>query len=225
MKFYRQGEETLHIQFAPIIDDSIHHRVMALYHFFRGKSGITFVTPAYQSLSIGFDSTKYSFTNLKEECASFNFTSFPNESRRKLTLPICYDEKFALDRKHVEKQLNRSFAEIVDLHKTIVYRVFMLGFLPGFPYLGRLPDDLITNRKASPRRNVPARSVGIAGAQTGVYPSESPGGWNIIGRTPVSMLTMDEASPCFFTPGDEVTIEEISIEEYNDLADKRKENG
>lgn len=136
---------------------------------------------------------------------------------RELLLPVCYDPQFAPDLEAMAAFHHCSTKELIELHHSQSYYVFMIGFSPGFPYLGILPDALVTPRKSSPAPLVRAGSVGIAGRQTGIYPMDSPGGWNIIGRTPTRLFDIGEKQPCFFKAGDRVRFSPIDLETFNYL--------
>lgn len=117
----------------------------------------------------------------------------------------------------VAEQHQLSTEEVISIHTSRSYRVFMLGFLPGFPYMGTVDERIATGRRASPRSVVPAGSVGIAGMQTGIYPQSSPGGWQLVGRTPLKIFDAIKASPCLLNPGDLVTFYSINKAEFEKL--------
>ncbi|TVZ14022.1 5-oxoprolinase subunit PxpB [Maribacter sp. MAR_2009_72] len=129
-------------------------------------------------------------------------------------LPVCYDQEFGLDLQEVGAKLNISIADIIAMHTGAQYTVFGIGFLPGFMYLGGLNEKLEVNRKASPRAKVEKGAVGIAGKQAGIYPQESPGGWNIIGNCPVPIFDASKENPCFVNVGDKIEFFEISRAAY-----------
>src|SRR5699024_5992541 len=131
---------------------------------------------------------------------------------RQLLLPVCYDPLVAPDLDLVSKQKKLSRSQVIAIHCAGEYRVFMIGFLPGFPYLGGLDKRLEIPRKEQPRRKVAAGSVGIAGSQTGIYPQESPGGWQIIGRCPIPLFDPLADPPCPIAPGDVIKFREIGLE-------------
>jgi inhibitor of KinA len=130
-------------------------------------------------------------------------------------LPVCYDSEFGLDLEEVSRLLGMEKEELIKLHGAYNYRVFGLGFLPGFLYLGGVPDQLQIPRKASPRMSIPKGSVGLAGFQTGIYPQSSPGGWNIIGNCPVNLFDASQNPPCFINPGDTVKFIAVSRAAYD----------
>jgi inhibitor of KinA len=129
-------------------------------------------------------------------------------------VPVCYETEFAPDVDEVARHAGISTAEVVDLHCDANYRVHCLGFTPGFPFLGGLPDKLATPRRAVPRKEIPAGSVAIGGIQTGIYPIKSPGGWNVIGRTPLRLFDPEKNPPALLRAGDRVRFRAITREEF-----------
>ncbi|RYL94118.1 5-oxoprolinase subunit PxpB [Sporolactobacillus sp. Y61] len=136
-------------------------------------------------------------------------------SRRRVRIPVCYGGDFGPDLVQVAACHNLTVKQVIARHSAPSYLVYMLGFTPGFPFLGGLPEELATPRRKSPRLKIAAGSVGIAGQQTGVYPLESPGGWQIIGRTPVALFRPESNPPTLLMPGDIVTFEPITEAEFN----------
>ena len=132
-------------------------------------------------------------------------------------IPVCYDLEFAIDLERVARHAQISPGEVIDLHRAAQYRVNCIGFTPGFPYLTGLPERLATPRHAIPRKEIPAGSVAIGGAQTGIYPQESPGGWNVIGRTPLRLFDPQRDPPVLLQTGDEVRFRKITREEFQAL--------
>ena len=133
---------------------------------------------------------------------------------RIVTIPVCYDHCFALDMALVAGQYKLTHDTVISLHSKPLYPVYFLGFLPGFPYLGGLDKKLQTPRRETPRLKIAAGSVGIGGSQTGIYPSDSPGGWNIIGKTPISLFDSKSTTPNLLRAGDSVKFEAISLSEF-----------
>ena len=130
-------------------------------------------------------------------------------------IPVCYEGEFAPDLAAVAEEKKLSLGEIVRRHSAAKYRVYCVGFLPGFAYLGGLPRELATPRRATPRTQVPAGSLGIGGAQTGIYPTTSPGGWNLIGRTPLRLFDLDREPPALLETGVRVKFRAITRDEFD----------
>jgi len=218
------GDFCLLIQFSNTIDKTINQKVLNLFHSIQSTnlSFIKDVIPAYSSLAIQYD--VYSIKQQYPDQAAFDVVSKKLQQilaeetndvkthKRILQIPVCYADSFALDLDELAQQKGLSKQEIIQLHTSITYKVYMIGFLPGFAYMGEVDEKIATPRRPQPRNSVPEGSVGIAGIQTGIYPFTSPGGWNIIGRTPLKLFDKAKEDPTFFQPGDEVTF--YSITEY-----------
>ncbi|SDN28642.1 inhibitor of KinA [Paenibacillus sp. yr247] len=142
-----------------------------------------------------------------------------------IEIPVCYGEGYGPDLKDVAAYHRVSTEEIVHLHSSQVYPVYMIGFAPGFPYLGGLDDRLVTPRKSVPRMRIPAGSVGIGGAQTGIYPFETPGGWNLIGRTPLALFLPESDPPSLLKVGDQVRFVPITQEQFDYVSERNMGNG
>ncbi|MFJ7918937.1 5-oxoprolinase subunit PxpB [Lysinibacillus fusiformis] len=147
-------------------------------------------------------------------------TAIDDKTNRLLNIPVCYDEEFALDRQRVMDYTGLSFEDIKMLHMSKSYYVYLIGFLPGFPYLGELDSKLFVPRLGKPRASVSASSVGVGGGQTGIYPVDSPGGWNIIGQTPFELFNVNGKEPFLFELGDEVQFYEITKQQYWEMKSK-----
>jgi inhibitor of KinA len=134
-----------------------------------------------------------------------------------IEIPVCYDAEFGFDLDRVAEHTKLSAREVVDLHSTAEYRVACIGFVPGFTFLAGLPKNLATPRRDVPRKEIPPGSVGIGGAQTGIYPLLSPGGWNLIGRTPLKLFDPLKNPPTLLHPGDRVRFRAIARKEFESL--------
>lgn len=185
----------------PVINCRVHGLAAALAS--APLPGVTEIVPAYASLTVHYDSLMLTHDQVaawvQSHAGAVNRT--PERAARRVEVPVIYDGPDLLD---VAAHCRLSVDEVIRLHAQIPYIVYMMGFLPGFAYLGTLPQALITPRLATPRTRVPAGSVGIAGAQTGIYPFESPGGWRLIGRTPLRPFDPQREPPFLFAPGDAV---------------------
>ena len=134
-----------------------------------------------------------------------------------IEIPVCYDPEFALDIDDVARRANISPSEVIRLHSAAEYRVACIGFVPGFPFLAGLPKTLATPRRAVPRKEIPPGSVGIGGAQTGIYPLRSPGGWNLIGRTPLRLFDPEKDPPALLRAGERVRFRKITRDQFESL--------
>ncbi|MGE7112599.1 5-oxoprolinase subunit PxpB [Lysinibacillus sp. NPDC047702] len=158
---------------------------------------------------------------LQEQWLFMQVTTKDDEvTSRQLQIPICYDEEFALDMDRVMDYTCLSFEDIKKIHMSKSYSVYLIGFLPGFPYLGDLDKELFVPRLRKPRSSVSASSVGIGGLQTGIYPLDSPGGWNIIGKTPLNLFNVHGKEIFIFSLGDQVQFYEISKQEFYEIKGK-----
>ncbi len=183
---------------------------------------ITEIIPAYQSLTICYAPLITSENHLKHRITHLlesNFSS-PEITGRLIKIPVCYQPPYAQDIEHVSQQCQLSIDEIIQIHTKPQYLVHMLGFTPGFMYLGGLDHKLHCDRKLIPDKKVPAGSVGIGGAQTGIYPQETPGGWQIIGCTPLRLFRPEKSKPFLTTPLDRVQFFAVSGSKFERL--KRK---
>ena len=216
------GDSALTIDFGNTIDDAINKKVLQLFQKLQQLSSpVTDIIPAYSSLSIFYDAAllhtndKTAFERMKELLLPLLAEEEDlTADSRKLNVPVCYSVTFGLDLEALAKTKNVSVEELIRLHTSATYRVYMIGFLPGFAYMGKVDEKLAAPRKTEPRILVPAGSVGIAGEQTGIYPLNSPGGWNIIGRTPLKIFDADKTESVLFRPGDEVSFYSITEDEF-----------
>lgn len=170
------------------------------------------LNPAYCSLLITFDAFKLTHGELETILSGYltRLEEVRLPEPRQLEIPVCYGGEFGPDLNEVASLCGVTPAQAIELHTSVTYVAYFLGFVPGFAYLGELPEPLATPRLARPRRSVPPGSVGIAGKQTGVYPFAVPGGWRLIGRTPTAMFREDRASMSFLSIGDRVRFESVS---------------
>jgi inhibitor of KinA len=183
-------------------------------------SGVRDIVPTYRSVAVYFDPVRTShdalMSRLQREAALDVPKAMPVAAA--VGVPVCYGGEFGPDLGEVASFAGITEPEVVDLHASPTYRVFMLGFTPGLAYLGLVNDRIAAPRRDSPRVRVPRGSVGIAGGQTGIYPAETPGGWQIIGRTPVKPFDPARAQPFLLRPGDSVRFYPIDRAEFDRLA-------
>jgi KipI family sensor histidine kinase inhibitor len=179
-------------------------------------AGVRNLHPAYCSLLIKFDALRMEHGELQAILRRYleRLDEVRLPEPRHVEIPVCYGGEFGLDLAEVCKLSGVTEAQAVGLHSSVEYLVYFLGFVPGFAYLGELPKELVTPRLAAPRKRVPAGSVGIAGNQTGVYPFATPGGWRLMGRTPLKMFTAENNGLSLLSIGDRVRFMPISRERF-----------
>jgi inhibitor of KinA len=225
--FFPLGDSGVLIDFGNEIDTTINQQVLTLFELLQTAHlpWITDLVPAYSSLAVFYDCRRLATPSKKEpihyEQAVKQLQPFLqtvanclSKLRRQLRIPVCYETMHAPDLEGVAKQSGLSVEEVIGLHTSAAYQVYMIGFLPGFAYMGEVPERIAVPRRSEPRSKVPAGSVGIAGRQTGIYPFDSPGGWQLIGKTPVSLFQKKETSPTLFQPADEVIFYPITANEF-----------
>ena len=226
-KLYQLTEGAITIGFGTKISDEINAKVAALDELLSREPlpGMYQTVPAYASLTIYFDPLQLSGSALpgltcSEKAGEYLTVLFDRledtpkpADGRLFTIPVCYGGQFGPDLEYVADYHQLTTEAVIRLHCDVEYKVYMMGFIPGFSYMGGLNPLLETPRKASPVR-VLAGGVGIAGSQAGVYPLETPGGWQIIGRTPVKMFDAERAEPSLLKAGDRVKFEQIDLDEF-----------
>src|SRR6202034_4336107 len=194
-RFQPASDQSLLVQFDQRITLDAQRRVRKVLRLLEREpvSGIRNLNPAYCSILVNFDPLKLNHTDLGAILLGYSgrLDTIDLPEPRELQIPTCYGGDFGPDLNEVAALHEMPPARVIELHSSVSYIVYFLGFVPGFAYLGELPDALATPRLDSPRRSTPPGSVGIAGNQTGVYPFATPGGWRLIGRTPISMFRAD----------------------------------
>jgi len=214
-KVFPLGDNALTIEFGNEILSELNEKAVKLSQYFEENyfAGLIETVPAYCSVSIFYDvfAVKKNFSEYPTafdavkhfaETALHNLAETPQKTTRLIKIPVNFSEEFALDLDFVAAQNNLTRQTVIELFTAETYRVFMLGFLPAFAYMGEVVKEIAVPRKQSPRLIVPKGSVGIAGRQTGIYPFASPGGWQIIGRTDFELFTPDAENPCALQSGD-----------------------
>ncbi|MHC1742415.1 MAG: 5-oxoprolinase subunit PxpB [Syntrophobacteraceae bacterium] len=212
------GETAVSVELGSGIDRSVNSRVHALRQAIKALElpGILDLTPTYRSLLIQYDPWDCSFEQLLivvEGCLEGLVSAKP-EQPETVEIPVCYGGVYGPDLDDVAAIHGCTVSLVVALHSAPAYHVYMIGFAPGFPYLGGLDERLYTPRLNEPRQKVPAGSVGIADRQTGIYPLESPGGWRLIGRTPLKLFDLDRTTPFLISPGSTVRFVPITREAF-----------
>ena len=214
------GDQALTVLFEQRISEEIHQQVIRLDIMLQADPAVVEVVPAYASVLVYYDPLAYTYAEMEQRIRKHLTEDRPaRETDGKcVVIPVCYGGKHGPDLPFVASHAGLTVSEVIQLHSGREYRIYMLGFLPGFPYLGGMDPKLETPRLPSPRTLIPAGSVGIGGRQTGIYPFDSPGGWRLIGRTPASLFRRSvsgkEKVP-IYQAGDRIRFESISPEEYD----------
>jgi KipI family sensor histidine kinase inhibitor len=222
-RFLASGDTALCVEFGDRIDREVSARVLALANRIQVAeiAGVVELVPTFRSLLVHYDPSVSSQATLRAslEPLVVNLDAAEGASRR-WTLPACYDVSVAPDLEEVAARTGLSVREVIERHSAVTYHVYMLGFLPGYPYLGDLPPELALPRRENPRTRVPPGSIAIATTMTAVYPLESPGGWHLIGRTPVALWDVRRDPPVLLSAGDKIVFAPISLKDYEAMAAK-----
>lgn len=221
MEFIRYGSNGILIQLSQAIDPEVNSRINQLNAKLESLSEVTYTIPAYCSITVVYNPLITGFEILKDKITQWNVANLAISTKeRKYRIPVCYEGEYAPDMKEVSLTTGLSPEEIISLHTSTHFLVYMMGFIPGFPYMGKIPDPLYCKRKANPRKQVAEGSIGLAGSQTGIYPTKAPGGWQLIGKTPLPIFTAEDKNPFFFKMSDKVRFYAISTEEYQHMSQK-----
>ena len=218
LTYRRFGEKAILIEWPKTIDENILDDILKFKKSIENNNikVIVDLINAYNSLCVVYNLTIENINDAILDLKSIYLSSNNNTvvQKRLWHIPVCYDEEFAIDSNHLSAKLSLPFSEIIERHSSAVYTIYFIGFLPGFLYLGGLDSALQINRKSIPNLKIKKGSVGIGGSQTGIYPQDSPGGWHIIGNSPINFFNTEKTKPCFASPGDKLKFESISTEEY-----------
>jgi len=224
VEFKLSSDQSLLVYFGREITLQANERVRRLLRLLETApiAGIRNLHPAYCSLLVKFDALKLQHDELEAILSGYlnRLGEVHLPEPRLVEIPVCYGGEFGPDLAEVSAMHGLTPAQAIELHTSTSYLVYFLGFAPGFAYLGELPEALVTPRLATPRRSVPAGSVGIAGNQTGVYPIATPGGWRILGRTPTAMFRVEVQGLSLLAIGDRVRFVPISSEQFRALENK-----
>lgn len=235
------GDRAVYIPFGHNIDTNTHEKIQAFVHYLERHpfDGMIECVPAYTNVTVYYDPIAVLQKQNIRQRSSFLYSPYEIVSNyieealkrfekeeitvesREVIIPVVYGGSFGPDLAIVAKLNDLTEEEVIRLHSEREYKVYMLGFAPGFPFLGGMDERLATPRKENPRLTIPAGSVGIAGHQTGIYPLETPGGWQIIGRTPLDLFLPDQTPPTLLQPGDTIRFEPIDESDYEKWKEER----
>jgi len=216
------GDAALYCDFGSEVNQVINSKVIQYFKSIKEKEieGITNLTPSYNKLIISFDLKLTKFNNLKKIIENLELNKIEKTESNKITIPICSDKKFALDIKRLENKLKISEEKIYEKFFSKEYYCYMTGFIAGHPFLGDIDESLRAKRLETPRVKIPKGSVGLTEQFCNIYTYESPGGWNIIGNTPINIFDKkNELKPNLINPGDKVIFQKISADEYEKYND------
>ena len=206
------GDAALYCDFGIQVNKATNLEVIKYFNTIREKKikGINNLTPSYNKLIISFDLRVTNFSEIKNKIENLDTTIEQNKNNKKIEVPVCCEENFALDRVRLEKKLNLSYQEILTKFFDKEYFCYMTGFIAGMPFLGDIDENLRTQRLETPRVKVPQGSVGITEQFANIYTFDSPGGWNIIGNTPLKVFDdSKERDPNLINPGDTIVFKKI----------------
>ncbi|WP_439696762.1 5-oxoprolinase subunit PxpB [Mucilaginibacter sp. AW1-7] len=229
-KIYYLSETAVTVEFGQQIAEELLNAVNSLNLLLHQQPfpGFNTTVPAYSTLTVFYDPVIVIKSDLPGAGCFAKVSGYLDDLKFQkktakpaggdtITIPVCYGGGFGPDLEEVADSHHIGIAEVIKLHSAATYKVYMIGFVPGFAYLGGMDERLATPRKATPRKLVPAGAVGIAGQQTGIYPLDTPGGWQIIGQTPLKMFDRDRGQPSLLKAGDMVVFKAIDIQEFNEL--------
>ena len=222
------GDQALTIDFGNRIDPELNKEILGLFYHVKNSylRHIIDIVPAYSSLTIFYDASAIMQSAIESTTAFEWMTKRLNKlfieyntagkvsKGKKIRVPVWYGSMFSNDLDEVAKETGLNVEEVIKLHHSRTYRVYMIGFLPGFPYMGEVDERIAVKRKSEPC-TVKSGSIALAGKQTGIYPFESPGGWKVIGRTPMRIFDRHKENPVLMEPGDEIEFYPINEDEYS----------
>lgn len=223
------GDQAVMIQFGQAIGQEEYEKVMkAVMHLDQvSEDWLIEIVPSYTSITVFYDPvllhrqemaySPYEMACMRLRDIMSERSKHERKTERLIEIPVCYGGELGPDLSFVARHNRLSEDEVIELHSSGEYLVYMLGFAPGFPYIGGMNKRISAPRKETPRLSIPPRSVGIAGEQTGIYPIETPGGWQVIGRTPKALFLPDEDPPALLQAGDRISFKPISYDEYLSL--------
>lgn len=221
VKYLVAGDSALIVEFGQEINPRINGKVRAFVALLKEQyiEGVTDILPTFRSVMISYDPRFILFNDIKEQVQKLVKTTEIRKMEKKkiIEIPVCYGGVYGPDMAYVMEHTNLTQEEVITLHTNPEYLIYMLGFLPGFAYLGGLDQRLVTPRLATPRMKIDAGCVGIGGEQTGIYPLDSPGGWQIIGKTPIKPYDPNREEPFLYEAGHFIRFKPITESQYLEI--------
>ena len=221
-KIVNLGDSALYCDFGQEVNKEINSKVIKYFNSVRKSNieGVTNVTPSYNKLIISFNLSITNFKKIKKEIEILNIDYENKITNKEIQIPVCCENSFSLDIERLEKKLNLNREQILEKFFNKKYFCYMTGFIAGMPFLGDLDENMRAERLETPRVKVPKGSIGLTEQFTNIYTFESPGGWNIIGNTPLNVFdSFNENEPNLINPGDTVIFKEITSSEYKNYHD------
>ena len=220
VRFLSSGDTAIVVEFGDYIERALSDRVLALASQVRaaGLDGVVEMVPTFRSLMVHYDPLLTDSASLTQAIDKLLHAKGGETQQTKLwRVPACYAPTHAPDIAEVAERAGLAVDEVIRLHSGTRFHIYMMGFAPGFGYMGDLPQPLMLPRRADPRTRVPAGSIAIATNLTAIYPLESPGGWHLIGTTPIRMFNPSWPRPALFSPGDAVSFEPVGVAEFESI--------
>ena len=214
------GDAAIYCDFGNEVNKTTNTQVIKYFQSIKNENieGINNLTPSYNKLIISFDLKKTNYINLKKKIENLNIDIKDSYKNKEIEIPVCNDQNFSLDIKRLEKRLKLSVEKIYENFYNKKFFCYMTGFIAGMPFLGDLDKNMRAERLETPRVKVPKGSVGLTEQFANIYTFESPGGWNIIGNTPVNIFdSSNEKNPSLINPGDTVIFKRITIDQYKNF--------
>ena len=221
-KILNLGDSALYCDFGQKVNKEVNSKVIKYFYSIKKSNieGITNLTPSYNKLIISFNLSITNFKKIKKEIEILNIDYENKITNKEIQIPVCCENSFSLDIERLEKKLNLNREQILEKFFNKKYFCYMTGFIAGMPFLGDLDENMRANRLETPRVKVPKGSIGLTEQFTNIYTFESPGGWNIIGNTPLNVFdSFNENEPNLINPGDTVIFKEITSSEYKNYHD------
>ena len=218
------GDAALYCDFGIEVNKNINSEVIKYFKVIKESDieGITNLTPSYNKLIISYDLRITNFTEIKDKIENLNISETQKLNNKKLEIPVCCDYSFSMDIERLEKKLNLNKEKILENFFDKEYFCYMTGFIAGMPFLGDLDENMRAQRLETPRVKVPKGSVGLTEQFANIYTFESPGGWNIIGNTPLDVFdSSKENDPNLINPGDIIIFKQITLEKYKNYNEKK----